>query len=108
MEEFLNLFKYIIADPPVIFNITDHTIKEGSILHITSTIDANPKPISVWWTRQNDSSFKYNGMNLTVNNIQRESSDYYICHAMNMITTSSHSIQNRTAEKIFKVNVLCK
>ncbi|XP_052074677.1 B-cell receptor CD22-like [Mytilus californianus] len=96
----------LYIDPPVIFNIPDYTITEGSILHITPTIDANPQPLSVWWTRQNDTSYTYTGMNLTINNIQRESSDYYICNAMNTITTSSHSTQNRTTEKLFKVNVL--
>ncbi|CAC5419490.1 unnamed protein product [Mytilus coruscus] len=95
-----------ILYPPVIIDIPDYNITEGSILHINPTIDANPQPISVWWTRENDTSFKYSGMNLTINNIQRESSDYYKCNAMNTITTPNHPTQNKTTEELFKVNVL--
>ncbi|VDI70101.1 Hypothetical predicted protein [Mytilus galloprovincialis] len=95
-----------ILYPPVIFNIPDYNITEGSTLYITPSIEANPQPISVWWTRQNDSSFIYNGMNITIINIQKDYDDYYKCNAMNTITTPNHPTQNKTTEELFKVNVL--
>lgn len=98
----------IFVDPPVIIDIPDYNITEGSILHINPTIDANPHPIAVWWTRQNDTSYIYNGMNLTISNIQRDYGDYYKCNAMNTINIPSQPTQNKTTEMLFKVNVQCK
>ncbi|CAG2225744.1 unnamed protein product [Mytilus edulis] len=94
-----------ILYPPVIADIPDYNIIEGNTLYITPFIDANPNAMSVWWTRQNDTSYIYNGMNLTISNIQRDYGDYYKCNAMNTITIPSQSTQNKTTEMLFKVNV---
>ncbi|XP_052074673.1 uncharacterized protein LOC127712344 isoform X2 [Mytilus californianus] len=90
---------------PVILEIPDYNITEGSNLKITPTIDANPDPISVWWTHQNKPEFIYYGTNFTISSIQRGSSDSYTCHAMNTITAPGHPTGNRTSEEIFYVNV---
>ncbi|CAC5419488.1 unnamed protein product [Mytilus coruscus] len=90
---------------PVILEILDINISEGSNLTITPTINANPDPISVWWTRQNEPEFIYYGTNLTIRSIQRESSDSYTCHVMNTVTVQGHPTQNRTSEEKFNVNV---
>ncbi|XP_076109051.1 uncharacterized protein LOC143077049 [Mytilus galloprovincialis] len=93
---------------PVILEIPDYNITEGSNLNIDPTINANPDPISVWWTRQNKPEFIYHGRNLTIRGIQRVSSDNYTCHAMNTITAQGHPTKNRSSEEIFNVNVQCK
>ncbi|XP_052074672.1 uncharacterized protein LOC127712344 isoform X1 [Mytilus californianus] len=90
---------------PVILEIPDYNITEGSNLKITPSIDANPDPISVWWTRQNNPGFIYVGTNLTIRSIQRVSSDNYTCHAMNTITAPGHPTKNRTSEEMFNVYV---
>lgn len=92
----------------MIFNIPDYDITEGNNLTITPIIDANPYPVFVWWTHQNGDSFRYNDLNLTISNIQRNSSGNYTCHAMNTITASGHLPLNRTSEETFYVNVQCK
>ncbi|CAC5419489.1 unnamed protein product [Mytilus coruscus] len=97
--------KINILFKPVILEIPDYNITEGSNLKITPSIDANPDPISVWWTRQNNPEFIYYGTNLTITSIQRVSSDSYICHAMNSITAPGHPTKNRTSEEMFNVNV---
>ncbi|CAG2208208.1 unnamed protein product [Mytilus edulis] len=85
---------------PVIFEIPDYNITEGSNFEITPTIDANPDPISVWWTRQNQPEFIYYGKIFTIQNIQRVDSDNYTCHAMNTITAQGHPTKNRSSEEI--------
>ncbi|CAG2208209.1 unnamed protein product [Mytilus edulis] len=91
-----------ILYPPVIADIPDYNIIEGKTLYITSFIDANPNAMSVWWTRQNDTSYIHNGMNLTINNIQRDYDDYYKCNAMNTITIPSQPTKNKTTKELFK------
>lgn len=100
--------KFIAIVKPVILEIPDYNITEGSNLNIDPTINANPDPISVWWTRQNKPEFIYHGRNLTIRGIQRVSSDNYTCHAMNTITAQGHPTKNRSSEEIFNVNVQCK
>ncbi|VDI42259.1 Hypothetical predicted protein, partial [Mytilus galloprovincialis] len=90
---------------PVILNIPDINITEGSSLKITATFYANPTSVYVWWTRQNDTAFRYYGTTLFIRNILRYSSGNYTCHAMNTLTASGHLPQNRTSKETFYVNV---
>ncbi|CAC5419486.1 unnamed protein product [Mytilus coruscus] len=93
---------------PVILKIPDINIKEGSNLKITPTIYANPAPISVWWTLQNVTDFRWYGRNLIFRNIQRDSRGNYTCYAMNTITASGQPPLNSTSADKFYVNVQCK
>lgn len=102
-----NFIKFIIVKP-VILDIQDVNITEGSNLNIVPTINANPDPVSVWWTRQNQPEFIYYGKILTIRSIQKNSRDNYTCHAMNTITAPGHPTKNRTSEEMFNVNVQCK
>lgn len=98
----------IFLDEPIISGFQDHNIAEGSDLMIVPNIEANPDPISVWWTRQHETGFVNYGTNLTIRRIERKFSDNFTCHVMNTITIPGKPIQNRTTEEIFKVNVQCK
>lgn len=98
----------IVLDEPIISGLQDHNIAEGSDLMIVPNIEANPDPISVWWTRQHETGFVNYGTNLTIRRIERKFSDNFTCHVMNTITILGKPIQNRTTEEIFKVNVQCK
>ncbi|CAC5419492.1 unnamed protein product [Mytilus coruscus] len=99
------MFHVNVQYQPVILDIQDHNVTEGNDLKIYPVIDANPQPSLLWWTSQNEPDFIYNGNNLTITNIQRNSSGNYTCHVMNILTPSGMSPQNRNSQKMFYVNV---
>lgn len=88
--------------------IPDYNIEAGRTLTVTPSIDANPVPTSIWWTRQNNFRFIYHGLNLKITNIHTRDSDNYTCHVMNTLTPSGLSAQNRTSIKVFNINVQSK
>lgn len=98
----------IISDQPVISEFQDHTIAAGTTLTITPTIDANPLPLYIWWTRENNNSFIYNGETLIIINIKTTASDNYTCHAMNTLSPSGLPASNRTAVKMLNIHVRSK
>ncbi|XP_052074679.1 B-cell receptor CD22-like [Mytilus californianus] len=90
---------------PVISGIQDYNIEAGETLTVTPTVDANPLPTTIWWTRQKNISFIYHGFNLTIMNIHKRDTDNYTCHVMNTLRLSGVSVQNRTSKKVFNINV---
>ncbi|XP_076107186.1 hemicentin-1-like isoform X2 [Mytilus galloprovincialis] len=90
---------------PMIAKIPDYNITERQTLSITCTVVSNPDPISIWWTRQHEPGFRFNSANLTISNINRNDNGSYTCHAMNILTPSGMSLQNRTSQNMFHVNV---
>ncbi|XP_063416734.1 muscle, skeletal receptor tyrosine-protein kinase-like [Mytilus trossulus] len=94
---------------PVISNISNQQdIKEGNNLIVSPIVDANPVPKLVWWTKQNDPIFRYDGFVLRINNINRKSSGNYSCYVMNTLAPSGMSEINRTTQQTFSVNVVFK
>ncbi|CAG2232452.1 unnamed protein product [Mytilus edulis] len=89
----------------MIENISDVIILEGDNLQLHPTVDANPAPVSFWWSRHNDANFRVNGSNLTVNVIQREATANYTFHVMIILTPSGISAINRTSRKTIHIDV---
>ncbi|XP_071174749.1 cell adhesion molecule Dscam1-like [Mytilus edulis] len=89
----------------MIENISDVIILEGDNLQLHPTVDANPAPVSFWWSRHNDANFRVNGSNLKVNVIQREATANYTFHVMNILTPSGISAINRTSRKTIHIDV---
>lgn len=98
----------IISDKPVISGSPDHYIEEGSTLKLSPTIDANPSPTFIWWNRENDTSFIYNGDPLIIKNIQQIDSGIYIVHVMNTLSPSGLAERNLTSQKMYNINVTGK
>lgn len=92
----------------MIENISDVIILEGDNLQLHPAVDANPAPVSFWWSRHNDANFRVNGSNLKVNVIQREATANYTFHVMNILTPSGISAINRTSRKTIHIDVQCK
>lgn len=90
---------------PVISDMADLNIVEGNTLNQMCTIDANPAPLFIWWTRQNDAKFQYMGQNLKIDAINRTFTDTYSCHVQNTLTPSGLEQQNKTTNNSFSVNV---
>ncbi|VDI07194.1 Hypothetical predicted protein [Mytilus galloprovincialis] len=99
------MFDVNVQYEPVITQIPDFNITEGRTITINSTTDANPEPFMVWWTRQNVTGLVHNGVVLSISSIQRQQSDIYTFHAMNILTPSGLPFQNRTSRKSFQINV---
>lgn len=90
----------------MISNISNqHDITEGNNLIVSPIVDANPVSKLVWWTKQNDANFRYDGFVLIINNINRKSSGNYSCNVMNTLTPSGMSEINKTTHQKFSVNV---
>ncbi|XP_063448060.1 B-cell receptor CD22-like [Mytilus trossulus] len=102
-----NMFNVNVQYPPIIADINDINIMEGSSLAIYPVIDANPQSTSVWWSRQSEPYFRFYDTNFTISNIQKQSSGSYIFNAMNILTPSGMQQQKRTSQKMCYVNVQC-
>ncbi|XP_052063365.1 B-cell receptor CD22-like isoform X2 [Mytilus californianus] len=89
----------------MIENISDIIIVEGANLQLYPTVDANPAPLSVWWTRHNDANFTFHVSNLKINNIQKEATANYTYHVMNILTPSGINAINRTSRMTIHVDV---
>ncbi|CAC5360968.1 unnamed protein product [Mytilus coruscus] len=99
----------IVNYAPLISNVSkNQNIIEGNNLEVSPIVDANPVAKLVWWTRQNDATFKYVGSVLKINNIYRTSSGNYSCYVMNTLTPSGMATINRTTHKTFYVDVVFK
>lgn len=71
-------------------------------------VDANPAANFFWWTRENDSYFRYNGSVLRINKIHKTSSGNYSYYVVNTITPSGMDPFNVTMQKKFYVDVQCE
>lgn len=97
------------TDGPKISNISNQQdITEGNNLLVSTIVDANPVPKLVWWTKQNDANFRYDGFVLRITNINRKSSGNYSCYVMNTLAPSGMSEINITTQHTIFVNVVCK
>ncbi|XP_076110544.1 limbic system-associated membrane protein-like [Mytilus galloprovincialis] len=94
---------------PIISNISNqHDITEGNNLIVSPIVDANPVSKLVWWTKQNDANFRYDGSVLRINNINKNASGNYSCYVMNTLAPSGMSQINKTTHQTFSVNVVFK
>lgn len=98
----------MLSDEPFIAQMPDITIIEGHFLAVYCNVVSNPDPTYLWWTRQKEPNFRLDNANLTINNINRNDSDSYTCHAKNILTPSGMSPQDRTSQKMFDINVQCE
>lgn len=98
----------MFSDEPLITQIPNNNIIEGTFLAVYCNVVSNPDPTYLWWTRQKDPDFSLYNANLTISNIHRNDSDSYTCHAKNILTPSGMSPQERTSQQMFDVNVQCE
>ncbi|CAC5384794.1 unnamed protein product [Mytilus coruscus] len=92
---------------PMISNISNqYDITEGNNLVVSPIVDANPASKLVWWTKQNDENFRYDGFVLRINNIDRKSSGNYSCYVMNTLAPFGMAEINRTTHQTFYINVV--
>ncbi|KAJ8316528.1 hypothetical protein KUTeg_005935 [Tegillarca granosa] len=78
---------------PEIQPFTKQQPVEGSRFVISCYVSGKPAPTAqqIWWTRQNYNSFRQQGNQLVIDNIQKEQSGTYTCHAQNTLTPSGQS-----------------
>ncbi|XP_076109165.1 limbic system-associated membrane protein-like [Mytilus galloprovincialis] len=91
---------------PMISNISNqHDITEGNNLIVSPIVDSNPVYKLVWWTKQNNADFRYDGFVLRLISINRTSSGNYTCYVMNTLAPSGMPEINKTTHQTFSVNV---
>ncbi|KAJ8316527.1 hypothetical protein KUTeg_005934 [Tegillarca granosa] len=103
------VFLYFVNGPEI-QPFTKQQPVEGSRFVLSCFVSGKPAPTSqqIWWTRQNDNTFRQQGNQLVIDNIQKEQSGIYTCHAQNTLTPSGQSSINKTATKDVEVDVLYK
>lgn len=97
-----------ISDKPILSGSPDYDTEEGGTLTLSPTIDANPSPTYIWWTRENHTSFIYYDVPLIIKNIKQIDSGSYIVYVMNTLTPSGMPETNLTSQKVYNINVTGK
>ncbi|KAJ8307737.1 hypothetical protein KUTeg_014708 [Tegillarca granosa] len=98
------------ADGPEIQLFTKQQPVEGCRFVLTCYVSGKPALTvqQMWWTRHNDNTFRQQGIQIVIDNIQKEQSGTYTCHAQNTLTPSGQSSINKTATQDVEVDILCK
>lgn len=101
---------------PVVTVIPEKEVVSGESINIQCTINSNPKPHTVIWTKENDKQFRQSGDILTLDRISPDDSGKYICTASNSIKpsgslnsleeTSSASVNMRVLHKPGDTHIL--
>ncbi|KAJ8316519.1 hypothetical protein KUTeg_005926, partial [Tegillarca granosa] len=96
------------GDGPEIKPFAKQQPVEGSVFVLSCNVSGKPAPTSqqIWWTRQNDHTFRQQGNQLVIDKIQKGQSGIYRCHAQNTLTPSGQSSINKTATQDVEVDVL--
>ncbi|KAL3862807.1 hypothetical protein ACJMK2_008753, partial [Sinanodonta woodiana] len=90
---------------PVIAPIGNKTVIEGQMLSVTCNIDSNPLPVSVTWTKDNNSTFSHNSSVLKVNSINKYDRGTYRCTVVNQINPSGENEESMNGTEWFYLNV---
>ncbi|KAJ8307740.1 hypothetical protein KUTeg_014711 [Tegillarca granosa] len=98
----------IVQYGPEIQRFTKQQPVEGSRFVLSCYVSGKPVPTSqqIWWTRQNDNTYRRQGNKYVIDNIQKEQSGTYTCHAQNTLTPSGQSSINKTETQDVEVDVL--
>ncbi|KAL3862815.1 hypothetical protein ACJMK2_008761 [Sinanodonta woodiana] len=75
------------------------------MLSVTCNIDSNPLPVSVTWTKDNNSTLSHNSSVLKVNSINKYDRGTYRCTVVNQINPSGENEESLNGMEWFYLNV---
>lgn len=81
-----------------------HMIEGENLSVACLATPGNPRPTTVYWTKEEDPEFRQNGSILQLNSIQRNSSGTFKCTAENLYYDEERGIHSQS----LVVNVQCK
>lgn len=83
-------------------------IVEGHDLLVTCSVNAEPKPSRIWWTKNDNPSFSREGSHLNLTDIKRQMNGTYLCQAKNTIHPSGQAEQVKSSNARMEIDVTCK
>ena len=94
-----------VLHEPIVTLPESREVKEGEDVSIECEIQANPRPSTVQWFKEDDEKFLQTGQTLRIKGVNAKSNGRYICVATNYLQPTGKGKTMRTGNATIDINV---